>query len=89
MSGEVAEDYVFHKRFFCSCCDWSTKPSFGDPWYVTVTTPICPECGNSFNSGSERYTMKVVKWIEGDIIVVPEWWKFNKREPGHWEEREI
>ena len=83
-------DYEWHKRMFCKC-GWSTKPSFGDPWFAIQQTPVCPDCATPFytsNLISDRgFDMKTVRWVRGDIIVVPEWWKFNKEEPGRWEEK--
>lgn len=80
----------WQKRMFCNC-GWSTKPSFGDPWFAVQSTPICPDCGTHFYTSpyvsDKGYTMKIVRWVEGEVIKVSEWWKFNKREPGYWEER--
>lgn len=84
------EQNDWRKRMFCNGCDWSTKPSFGDPWFVSVATSICPNCATPFYTSrfnDKGYTMKTVRWVRGKIIKGP-WWKPNKFGPGYWKEKE-
>lgn len=81
----------WQKRLFCNKCNWSTKPSFGDPWFAVQVTPICPDCATPFYTShyinDKGFVMKTVRWVDGRIIRATKWWKFNTQEPGHWVEK--
>jgi len=85
-------EHKWQERMFCNKCDWSAHAPNG-PFFVIGFGKVCPDCGikhweGRYPNKHNGYTMKTVRWVEGEVIEVDEWWKFNKQAPGHWEERD-